>query len=85
MDRELEDGQVKGSRPLDLQRRKPDVQIVLYSNVVVLSTDGGLQIGDADDRQYLTSGCSNQSSTVRPCLVKAAMVDHHFVHAAQSR
>ena len=59
MDRE--DGRVKGSRLLDLQRRKPDVR-TWCSNVVVRSTDGGQQIGDADDWQYLTSGCSNQSS-----------------------
>jgi len=63
------DGRIKCSRSLDLQRRKPDVQ-TCCSNVVVRSTDGGLQIRDADDWQYLTSWCSNQSSTVGPsCLV----------------
>jgi len=58
-----EDGLVEGSRPLYLQWRKPDVQ-TCCSNVVVRSTGGGLQIGDADDGQYLTSGCRNQSSTI---------------------
>jgi len=42
-----EDGRINGSKLLDLQRRKPDVQ-TCWSNVVVRSTDGGLQTGDAD-------------------------------------
>jgi len=60
------DGCVKGCRHLELQRRKPDVQ-TCCSNVVVRSTDGALQIRDADDWQYPTSGCSNLPTTV--CLV----------------